>query len=253
MAMPSQVETRSEAIRVSSIPSVIVDAVSFRRGLWLAVGIIIALVLYLCPLYGGKSGMQLSEDLFNSLSKGSIHFIPGLSAEAQRYAGRPLQVSLEVDNNTQGRVLGELLASAGAAVVVDDTAVWVDGDLGSLALQALTDADALFANRGHEVEDRYGGTAKEVMYLWWSALKQVEERYLRSNAVDEASFLASVLTKAVEPAYNYYGVSPERVAERRGVVVVLLGLYVVFALWWGFAIYFLLQGLGITGAKASQG
>ena len=63
-------------------------------------------------------------------------------------------------------------------------------------------------------------------------------------------FLVDVMKKAVETAYNFYGISPERVSDRIGLMTGLLVFYVVYTLWWGFAIFFIFEGIGLTMKKA---
>jgi hypothetical protein len=55
-----------------------------------------------------------------------------------------------------------------------------------------------------------------------------------------------VKEKAVECAYNYYGIEPWKVSEKLGLVVFSLVFYVVYTVWYGYAIIFLLEGWGFT-------
>ncbi|OQX07381.1 MAG: hypothetical protein BWK76_24920, partial [Desulfobulbaceae bacterium A2] len=61
----------------------------------------------------------------------------------------------------------------------------------------------------------------------------------------EAKFAHSTNQKAVEMAYNYYGVQAQRIADRWGVVVLSLVFYVCYTMWYGFGIMFCFEGWGL--------
>jgi hypothetical protein len=56
--------------------------------------------------------------------------------------------------------------------------------------------------------------------------------------------------KGVEPAYNYYGVPAESVSSKAGVMTALLVFYVVYTMWWGYAIFYMFDGMGLSMKKA---
>ena len=53
----------------------------------------------------------------------------------------------------------------------------------------------------------------------------------------------------VEAAYNFYQIEPVKVSERAGTMTGLLVFYVLYTLWWGFALMFLVEGMGLTMTK----
>jgi hypothetical protein len=55
----------------------------------------------------------------------------------------------------------------------------------------------------------------------------------------------SVKTKAVEAAYNYYKIEPQKIGDRIGMVIFSLIFYVAYTLWYGFGILFMFEGWGI--------
>ena len=59
-----------------------------------------------------------------------------------------------------------------------------------------------------------------------------------------------VTKKAVETAHNFYGIEAQKVTEKAGLMTGLLVFYVVYTMWWGFAIFYLFEGLGLTMKKA---
>ena len=62
----------------------------------------------------------------------------------------------------------------------------------------------------------------------------------------EAKAVALVVKKAVEPSYNYYRIEPQRISDRWGVVLFALIFYVLYTLWYGFAIMFMFEGWGMA-------
>jgi len=55
----------------------------------------------------------------------------------------------------------------------------------------------------------------------------------------------SVNEKGIEPAYNYFGIEPDSVSSRIGVVIFSLVFYVIYTVWYGFALMFIVEGLGL--------
>ncbi len=56
---------------------------------------------------------------------------------------------------------------------------------------------------------------------------------------------ATIQKKAVETAYNYFEVEPVHIMDKLGLVIFSLAFYVIYTLWYGFAILFLFEGWGL--------
>jgi hypothetical protein len=108
----------------------------------------------------------------------------------------------------------------------------------------------MFKNEGQKVAAFYGYDSREVMQRWWAALTRMEKSFKRNLQVEESRLVSEVIKKGVEPAYNFYQVEPQRVADRAGIMTFLLVFYLVYTLWWGYAIYHLFEGLGLSMKKA---
>jgi len=68
----------------------------------------------------------------------------------------------------------------------------------------------------------------------------------------EAAFVDTILKKAVEVSYNFFKIVPESAVSKAGILGFSLVFYVVYTLWWGIAIFFLFEGIGLqmtAGAK----
>jgi capsid portal protein len=59
-----------------------------------------------------------------------------------------------------------------------------------------------------------------------------------------------VMKKAVEPAYNFYKIESQKVVDKAGIMSGLLIFYVAYTMWWGFAIFYMFDGIGLTMKKA---
>jgi hypothetical protein len=94
------------------------------------------------------------------------------------------------------------------------------------------------------------GTA--VMLTWDSALNALAGELQKGNprSIAQSKLIATVVAQGIDPAYNFYGIRPEAVSHRSGTLTFLLVYYVVYTVWWGFAIYFLFDGFGLAMTKA---
>jgi hypothetical protein len=225
---------------------VIADPRKFFVGAALTGAFVVVLVAMFLPVFDGRNALDYMDSLFNSVSKGSAYYVPDLQAEAEGQRGNAIAVNLAVAGEARAGQVAELLRASGAAVHVTNTELRVSGDLGGILGRALQDSDEMFANEGAGVRERYGHDERRVLFDWWTALKAMEEDLKRQNRFAEAAFIVKVREKAVECAYNYYGIEPWKVSDRVGLVVFALIFYVVYTVWYGYAIIFLLEGWGFT-------
>jgi hypothetical protein len=56
----------------------------------------------------------------------------------------------------------------------------------------------------------------------------------------------------VEVGYNFYGIEPESAASKAGTLTFDLVFYVIYTLWWGFAIFYLSEGMGLQMTKGKK-
>jgi hypothetical protein len=82
--------------------------------------------------------------------------------------------------------------------------------------------------------------------------KEMEKDLKRQKKFDEAAWISTVSKKAVEVAYNFYGIEAKSVSETVLPMAFSLVFYVIYTMWWGYAILFLCEGVGLQmkpGAK----
>jgi|Deesub1362A_J573_1020465.scaffolds.fasta_scaffold00044_30 hypothetical protein len=227
----------------------IVDRRSFLKGVVLLLLFVFVLVPLFVPVFNGQTGMQAADDLFNSLSKGSSYYIPAVAEEVDQFQGTEVGVKIKTKDATQTDIVSKLFAGAGAEVIPEADGVQVRGDLGAVLEAAVVDADELFNQQEAAILSRYGvEDARAVLYYWHDALGQIEKALVHEGMFKESLFVKRVLKRAVEPAYNFAGITAAKVSERAGITVFLLTFYVFYTIWYGFGIMYLFEGLGITAS-----
>ncbi len=67
----------------------------------------------------------------------------------------------------------------------------------------------------------------------------------RQRKFKAATAVSLIKNKAVETSYNYYRIEPQNITDRLGLVIFSLIFYVIYTLWYGFAIMYLFEGWGL--------
>jgi len=225
----------------------------FIAGLVLTLGFVVILSVLCFPVFGGRTGLDVADGLFNSVAKASAYFIPSLQKSAAKFAGQSFDVTLDMKAPEAAAKSAQLLTAAGARVTVEETRVTITGDLGRVVKAALDDADAMFHNQGAVLRMKYRwDDEREVLYYWWLTFSRAEAAFKKEARFDAAELMSKVLSKGLEPAYNFYGIEARRIGEAGLSVTGWLVFYVLYTLWWGYAIYFLMEGLGVATTKAKE-
>lgn len=225
---------------------------SFSVGVVLALTFFGILGLIFSPIFGdGRIGLTYSDDMFNRLSKGSSYFIPKVAKNNEAFVGTNVELVIKLEKPEQMNPLAmKLLATAGATAQTASPEIKMSGNLGTIMSQVLADADAMFKNDGKTIADRYGADEKEVLASWWNVLKVMDKELKKQGKIAEAKIVSDVMKKAVEPAYNFYKIEGQQVSEKAGIMTGLLVFYVIYTMWWGFAIFYIFDGIGLTMKKA---
>jgi len=217
----------------------------FYGGFGMMVAFIIVLIIFFSPIYSGKNGLDYLDNLYNSISKGSAYYIPDVKEETDKFKGNTVSVALKMTDNKQAEQTVSLFRTSGAEAVAADSQLKVTGDLGKILENALADSDAMYKNDGKTVSGKYGYDEKRALYNWWKAFKEMEKDLKKQKKFKEADAVALVVKKAVESSYNYYQIEPQRIGDRFGIVIFSLVFYVVYTMWYGFAIMFMFEGWGM--------
>jgi hypothetical protein len=222
----------------------------FAVGAVLAISFFAVLLMIFSPVFGGKNGLEFADSSFNRLSKGSSYFIPKVSKSVDKYVGKPFSTTIKLEKAEDVEPTAKLFSTAGVKVGIKDTELNLEGDLGVMLRSVLQDSDAMFKNDGKTVSERYGYDEKKVMKNWWSALGKIDKKLKKEKNIEEAKVIAEVTKKAVEPGYNFYKIEGEKVVDHAGMMSGLLVFYVAYTMWWGYAIFYLFDGVGLTMKKA---
>jgi hypothetical protein len=222
----------------------------FGMGLVLAISFFTALLMIFSPIFGGKNGLEFADSSFNRLSKGSSYFIPKVSKNVDKYVGKPFSTSIKLEKAEDVEPTAKLFSTAGVTVDIKDTELKLEGDLGGMLKSVLQDSDSMFKNDGKTVSERYGYDEKKVMKNWWTALSKIDKKLKKEKNIEKAKAVAEVTKKAVEPGYNFYKIEGEKVVDHAGMMSGLLVFYVAYTMWWGYAIFYLFDGVGLTMKKA---
>jgi hypothetical protein len=217
----------------------------FSLGLGLLVAFFVVLFIFFSPVFNGHNGLDYLDNLYNSISKGSAYYIPKLKDDAKAFNGSAVEMSFAMASPAQAQQTGQLFMKAGAMVNVSEAKLKVSGDLGKILDNCLADSDALYKNDGKALAAKYGYNERQALYNWWQAFKGVEKDLNNQKKFKEAKAVANISKKAVETCYNYYTIEPQSIMDRLGVVVFSLVFYVIYTLWYGFAILFMFEGWGM--------
>ena len=223
----------------------IADKLKFYTGLGMLVVFVALLGVMFSPIFDGKNGLEYLDELYNSVSKDSAYYVPDVREDSADYTGTPISVTLEMDSEDQAEQTVLLYQEAGAEAIASGVRLEVNGDLGKILESCLIDADALYHNDAAKITERYGYGEREVLHNWWTSLKEMEEELEDEGMSDEAEIVTSAVEKAVEPSYNYYEIEPEDIGDRVGIVIFSLVFYTLYTVWYGFALMYLVEGLGL--------
>lgn len=73
----------------------------------------------------------------------------------------------------------------------------------------------------------------------------MEKDMTKAGQFEQAKFVKNCMSKAVEPAYNYYEVEAKPVKEEIFLLIASLVFYTVYTMWYGFGLLYLFEGYGI--------
>ncbi|MFT5700703.1 MAG: hypothetical protein ACI8ZB_003588 [Desulforhopalus sp.] len=216
------------------------------RGIVMLVAFFGLLAGIFSPIFPGNvNGLNYMDTLFNNISKGSSYFIPESIMASEQYAGKLIDVTFALADEKQTTDTAMLFQASGAEVNISGKELAVKGDMAGIMKISLEDADLMFNNNGSALSDKYGYGERQVLFNWWTAFKSMGKELTKQKSFKEAKMIVTIQTKALEPAYNYYGVEAGSYKDSFMLIIAALGFYVVYTLWYGFGIMYLFEGLGL--------
>ena len=221
----------------------------FSGGLVMMAGFWIVFALLLSPLYPGQGKkvnmLDYMDSLYNSISKKSAYYIPEIVKKADNLKGSSFSITLKVEDKNSAPRIAAMLRTSGATVTEEENELKVSGDLGVILNGAMADTELAYTNNGEALQARHGAEAKQVMFDWWNTLSAMEKSFTKQEKFAESTTIYKAKTKAVETAYNYYGIEAQSIKDKLVIVVLSLAGYVVYTMWFGFSILFLFEGWGL--------
>jgi hypothetical protein len=205
----------------------------------------VVLILMFSSVFNGQNGLEYLDALYNSISKGSAYYIPKVKEEIDPFLGKSANMTLDLGDKEHAEKTALLFGKGGASAKVSDNKLKVAGDLGKILDNCLSDADSMYNNDGQTVVDKYGYDERQVLYNWWKACKEMDKDLKRQKKFKEAKVVELLKNKAVETSYNYYKIAPQKINEKLGIVSFSLVFYVIYTIWFGFAIMYLFEGWGL--------
>ncbi|SDK81670.1 hypothetical protein SAMN05660337_1330 [Maridesulfovibrio ferrireducens] len=219
---------------------------AFYQGLTLAIGFLGVLYYMFTPSFNGMNAFHASDDLFNSISKGSTYYIPQVMEGIKKFDGQSFETTIFKDQPKYIPYATTLLEKNGFDVAKAEQGIAVSGDIGKLMTSVTEDSDVMFHNKGQVLVEKYGMDARQALYVWWQTMKEVKASLDQQKAFPPATFIGkNVINRAIEVGYNYYGIEGQQASERWGVIAFSLIFYVVYTMWWGYAIFFMFEGIGL--------
>lgn len=226
---------------------------TFSIGVVLLISFVAIYAFIMSPRFGdGRNGLQYSDDMFNSLSKGSAYFIKDQAGLVKAQQGKNIDVTLKASSPEDAAKWSKLYTGAGADVTIKDSSLAVKGDLGKILNAALADSESMYNNDGKALEAKYGYDGREATYNWYASFKNMDGALKKNEQFKEAAAVTKIQQKAIEPAYNYYGVEIKQVSDNKGSVSFMLIFYLIYTMWYGFGLFYLFDGLGITTSKGKK-
>ena len=217
----------------------------FFKGFLLLAAFLVVLFAMFMPLFNEGNALNYMDNLYNSISKGSAYYIPGLQEENKAYRNTPVQATLALAGKRQAEETALLFEKSGATVTQTDTGIAVNGDLGAILANCLADSDIMFHNQGAQLREKYGYGERQALFNWWTALNKMDMALKKQEMFKEAKFAGDVNQRAVECAYNFYEITPQKITDKIGIVIFSLAFYVIYTLWFGFSIMFMFEGWGM--------
>lgn len=216
------------------------------RGIIMLLTFFVLLGLIFSPIFPGKiNGLDYMDNLFNMISKGSSYFVPESMKKSEKYAGKTIEVKLKFDDEKRATETAKQLTTNSISVTANGKELVVKGDMAQILKASLVDSDFMFKNDGKPVAEKYGFSEKQALFNWHTLFKKISNDLTKQEKFEDAKPFADVQKKALEPAYNYYGVQAENWQEQITMVVFALAFYVFYTLWYGFGLMYLFEGLGL--------
>jgi len=218
------------------------------KGILLIISFFGVLILMFSPVFNGLNAFEVSDKLFNSIAKGSSYYIQDILKESEEYKGKIFEAKIKLKDDKMIPDAEKVFTLSGGQFSNDNGNLKISGDIAQIVQAAIKDSDSMFYNKGKEICDSYGypeKSEKQIMVTWWTCFKEIMKDLKKQEKFKDAEFIDNVMKKTIEVAYNFYEITPEKAIDKAGVLSIALIFYIFYTLWWGYAILFVFEGLGL--------
>jgi hypothetical protein len=221
----------------------------FTGGIVLLVVFFVVLFAMFQPLFDGHNAMAYLDNLYNSISKGSAYYVDSLKEEVKVVGDFEVNVTMNLESEAQAADSVALITAAGATAEAQGKTLTVKGSYLAILNSCLDDSDKMYHNDAAALKAKYPSYAakddRQALYNWNSIMGGFDRQLKKQKSFAEAKVAVNIASKVVETAYNYYKVVPEQIKDKMGIVFFSLAFYVIYTLWYGFAIMFVFEGWGL--------
>jgi hypothetical protein len=233
------------------------DKKHFSMGITLGIIFMSVLGYMFSESFTGAHGKKVnafhaSDNLFNSIAKGSTNYFPRLKHENEAFKEHPIDLTLHVGKEDIAQNGAQILIKNGIPARADAATVIMQGDLNTIVSLAIQDAEHMFNNEGEILSTKYGLHEKEVLFVWWKMFKSMDLELKHHKDFKAAKFVSEVVKRGIEVGYNFYGVVPQNSTTKAGMLTFSLTFYVVYTLLWGFAIFYFFEGIGLQMSSGKK-
>jgi hypothetical protein len=237
---------------------------AFARGLLLMASFIAVFVAFFLPIFPSETeekvtGLVFADHLFNTLSKGSANFFDptlqnqgSVNVTAKKVEASVIDVTVPFKEAELAATALTLLQKHNISATPDGSNIKIQGNLFPLLTAIINDSHKMYDNDSNAVGTQYGVDGKLAMRAWWAIASGMIKPLQRADQVAEASVVSTIQIKGIEASYNFYGITPLRVSDNIPLVAGFLIFYVIYTMWYGFAIFELFEGIGLTMTKAHK-
>ena len=216
------------------------------RGIILLGSFFLVLGAIFMPVFPGKvNGLDFMDNLFNMISKGSSYFIPQLRDDISGLSDTNFAATVTVENDLDRQQMLHMLSLSGISATAKGSDIIMEGDLHQLLTSILEDADLIFSTNSAPTPEKYGFDQRLGLYHWWMLSKGISKDLKAQEKFAKVKILENVSKKAIEPAYNYFGIEPKHWRDNVLLIAAALCFYVLYTLWYGFGIMYIFEGIGL--------
>ncbi|MBM9519199.1 hypothetical protein JWG39_05115 [Desulforhopalus vacuolatus] len=217
-----------------------------KRGIMMLLVFLVILGVLFSPIFPGKlHGLDYIDNLFNTISKGSSDFISLQIEENKAFTESTLDQEINMHTDGQAEQFAHQLTASGLTAFASGTTVTLTGSMAEMVASSLADSRTMFDNNGSVVEEKYGFSGREALYNWWTGYAKMVNNLNSKKKFKEAKFLGNLKKRALEPAYNYYGIEARSWKANIMMISLALAFYVFYTVWYGFGILYLFEGIGL--------